>query len=649
MAEAKEKKARPGPPVPPPAIATAALIVRGAAAKVFGLQPGPCGGEMQPIWVTEPAHGKITLSLEGSSRSPFPKEDFHEALLRGVESVVAEIVNANAPISYLQMPKGEAKKLAPAALDEKVPQGDNAMLAFAKDVTLVELPSTWELCASTGSCGRISLVYGEEGAKKKPDTMILLKKKQVMIRFEVSEPTVGAGASLVNNQPSAKDVEAVTSGKVLAVVSGVDVDVPQASKTAANPQDAEPVQIDTKMEVTPFSVKGLLDYDKLLQDFKLDPVTADLLKRLEQVVAKRGSSKPPASLHRFLRRNAALAHRDLDKLLTAVEKGKSFYIYTGIGPSSPDLHLGHLFPFTLAKWFQDVFGVAVIVQISDDEKFLWDGYYDADKGTDNLSSFHEVALEVAKEVVALGFDKSKTFIFTNLDYVGKMYPNIVRLWKSVNYATANPLFSLQGDSNIGQSAFPAMQAAPAFPSSFAVPFAGKTDLLCLVICGVDQDPFFLATREVANRMVLEEHPLAGKPAVLHMRFMPSLQGTASKMSSSDQDNAVLLSDSAESLKAKVQASFSGGQQFAKDQREKGADLTKDVPVHLLRYFLDDDEELAKIEREYGSGQGDYWNTAAVKKRLLELMQEVLEAHQKQRATVSGAEVAEWMTVRPLKL
>eukprot|EP00971_Amphidinium_carterae_P183265 3637283-Amphidinium_carterae.2 len=39
----------------------------------------------------------------------------------------------------------------------------------------------------------------------------------------------------------------------------------KASKTAANPQDAEPVQIDTKMEVTPFSVKGLLDYDKLLQ------------------------------------------------------------------------------------------------------------------------------------------------------------------------------------------------------------------------------------------------------------------------------------------------------------------------------------------------------------------------------------------------
>mmetsp|Transcript_64389 Transcript_64389/g.119713 ORF Transcript_64389/g.119713 Transcript_64389/m.119713 type:complete len:650 (+) Transcript_64389:177-2126(+) len=649
MSEAKEKKARPGPPVPPPAIATAALIVRGAAAKVMGLQPGRCGGEMQPIWVTEPAHGKITMSLDGSSRSPFPKEDFHEALLRGVEAVVAEMVSTNAPISCLQMPQSEAKKLAPAALDEKASQGDKVMLAFAKGVTLAELPPTWELCASTGSCGKISFVYGDEGAKKKPDTMILLKKKQVMIRFEVTEPSAPAAAKSMAEKPSAEDVKAVTSGAVLAVVPGVDTDVPQvASKAAQNPQDAEPEVIE-EMLVTPFTAKGLLDYDKLMKDYKLQACSADLLKRLEQVAAKRGSSAPPASLHRLLRRNAALAHRDLDKLLTAVEQGKSFYVYTGIGPSSPDLHLGHLLPFTLAKWFQDVFGVAVIVQISDDEKFLWDGFYDADKGSDNLGNFHATGLEVAKEVVALGFDKSKTFIFTNLDYVGHMYHNIVRLWKSVDYGTANPLFALQGDSNIGQSAFPAMQAAPAFPSSFSVPFAGKTDLSCLVICGVDQDPFFLTTRNVAHRLVLQEHPLDGKPAVLHTRFVPSLQRTASKMSSSDQDNALLLSDNADSVKSKVQAAFSGGQQFAKDQREKGADLSKDVPVHLLRYFLDSDEELAKIESEYGSGQGDYWNTAAVKKRLLELVKEILEAHQKRRAAVSSAEVAEWMAVRQLKL
>ena len=40
-----------------------------------GLQPGPCGGELQPIWVTEPNCSKITMSLEHSTREPFPKED----------------------------------------------------------------------------------------------------------------------------------------------------------------------------------------------------------------------------------------------------------------------------------------------------------------------------------------------------------------------------------------------------------------------------------------------------------------------------------------------------------------------------------------------------------------------------------------------
>ena len=68
------KKPRPLPPPPPPALATAALLVRGAAARVLGLQPGPCGGELQPIWVTEPGCSKITLSLENSTREPFPKE-----------------------------------------------------------------------------------------------------------------------------------------------------------------------------------------------------------------------------------------------------------------------------------------------------------------------------------------------------------------------------------------------------------------------------------------------------------------------------------------------------------------------------------------------------------------------------------------------
>lgn len=41
------------------------------------------------------------------------------------------------------------------------------------------------------------------------------------------------------------------------------------------------------------------------------------------------------------------------------------------GPSSEALHLGHLVPFLFTKWLQDAFKVPLVIQLTDDEKFLW--------------------------------------------------------------------------------------------------------------------------------------------------------------------------------------------------------------------------------------------------------------------------------------
>lgn len=41
--------------------------------------------------------------------------------------------------------------------------------------------------------------------------------------------------------------------------------------------------------------------------------------------------------------------RDLNDILDAYEKGDKFYLYTGRGPSSEALHLGHLIPFMFTK------------------------------------------------------------------------------------------------------------------------------------------------------------------------------------------------------------------------------------------------------------------------------------------------------------
>ena len=41
------------------------------------------------------------------------------------------------------------------------------------------------------------------------------------------------------------------------------------------------------------------------------------------------------------------------------------------GPSSENLHMGHLIPFMFTAWLQKAFKVPLVIQITDDEKALW--------------------------------------------------------------------------------------------------------------------------------------------------------------------------------------------------------------------------------------------------------------------------------------
>lgn len=67
-----------------------------------------------------------------------------------------------------------------------------------------------------------------------------------------------------------------------------------------------------------------------------------IIKRIEKITGK------PA--HHFIRRGIFFSHRELDTILTLKEQGKPFYLYTGRGPSSESLHLGHLIPFIMTKY-----------------------------------------------------------------------------------------------------------------------------------------------------------------------------------------------------------------------------------------------------------------------------------------------------------
>ena len=164
-------------------------------------------------------------------------------------------------------------------------------------------------------------------------------------------------------------------------------------------------------QVTPFSVSNLVDYNKLVKDFHTELLTEEHVERIARLTHR------PA--HRWLRRGLFFTHRDLDVILADYEKGNPFYLYTGRGPSSDALHLGHLVPFIFTQYLQESFDVQLVVQLTDDEKYLWKPV--------TIDDTRHYAVENTKDIIAAGLSPEKTFIFAYYDYIGRMYPLITQI------------------------------------------------------------------------------------------------------------------------------------------------------------------------------------------------------------------------------
>lgn len=322
----------------------------------------------------------------------------------------------------------------------------------------------------------------------------------------------------------------------------------------------------------PFLVQDGVDYSKLVKEFGTQVISEQLLQKFEALTG--------AQPHKWLRRGYFFSHRALDELLTEYEAGRPFYLYTGRGPSSGSLHFGHLIPFIFCKWLQDVFGAPAVIQMTDDEKFLWKG-----KSQEEIRAY---TLENARDIIAIGFDIQKTFIFSDYAYVGHMYPVISQIQRCITVNQVRGCFGFTDSDSIGKVMFPSIQAAPSFVQSFR-PVLGERDMMCLIPCAIDQDPYFRITRDVAQRIGYR------KPAIIHSKFFPALQGIRTKMSASTGNSAIYLNDTPKVVSSKIRKhAFSGGRETVEEHRRLGADVDKDVSYIYLTYLLDDDVELQRI-------------------------------------------------------
>ena len=181
---------------------------------------------------------------------------------------------------------------------------------------------------------------------------------------------------------------------------------------------------------------------------------------------RKGDGPPRAS---FLRRGMFFAHRELDQIVTAYEKGEKFYLYTGRGPSSEALHLGHLIPFHFTKWLQEAFKVPLVIQLTDDEKFLWKSM--------KLEDARRLARENAKDIIACGFDPRRTFIFSDVNYMcTPFYLNVLKIAKCVTFNQARGIFGFSGESNIGQVRLPAHAGGARVPRLLPAPLRHRQEV-----------------------------------------------------------------------------------------------------------------------------------------------------------------------------
>ena len=355
--------------------------------------------------------------------------------------------------------------------------------------------------------------------------------------------------------------------------------------------------------VTPWEVKGKVDYTKLIEKFGTEPITDALLNRIKTYTG--------GELHFMLRRKIFFCHRDLNWILDEYEKGNPFYLYTGRGPSD-HTHIGHLVPWVFTKWLQEMFNVKLIFQITDDEKYLF-------KENLNLEDTYNFALDNILDIIALGFSPDNTEILIDTDNAKTFYNAALPIAKKITFSTVKAAYGFENSNNIGQIFYTSIQAVPAILESIRQ----SKNIPCLIPHAIDQDPHFRVARDVLPKLGYF------KPGSIQCQFLTGLGGPEGKMSSSDNSQTIYVTDSPNTVTNKINKfAYSGGQATIEEHRQKGGNPDIDVSFQWLKMFFEpDDSKLMKIEENYKSG---YLLTGELKALLIDKINVFLEEHREKR-------------------
>ncbi len=450
--------------------------------------------------------------------------------------------------------------------------------------------------------------------------------KNFTIKYSLKSKTQTKILSKITNYNTHPHYSLINTIKIYNNLNKNNSTIIDPNKNSSNSNSNSNANANNSQIVTPWQVSGKINYNKLIDQFGTEPITPDLITQFEK------ATNTPA--HPWLKRGIFFTHRGLTSFLNSYSKGEPVFLYTGRGPSSQAMHLGHLIPFIFTKWLQETFNCPLVIQISDDEKSAFKGI--------PFNEVYKLGYENSKDIIACGFDKSKTFIFSNRNYRlnCKQFELLSTEMQGItSIKEIKRIFGLTDENNFAMFKWPFYQTAAAYYLSY--PFIFNSEPAnCLVAHAIDQDPYFRLARDISGKMKLP------KPSNIMSTFIPGLSGLDGKMSSTNstsnsRNDSIFLNDSSQTIKEKVlKYSYSGGggDGSLEQHRQFGGDINKDIAYQYLRYFEMDDGKLEYIKKEFTKGNISCYEMKCL---LLDKIIPLIEEFKENREKISDEIVEEF--------
>ncbi len=331
-------------------------------------------------------------------------------------------------------------------------------------------------------------------------------------------------------------------------------------------------------KVTPWEVKGNIDYDKLVKEFGIQPIYFEALPKVFQNEI-------------LFRRGFVFAHRGFGNIISAIEHKKPFVMMTGLMPTGK-FHIGHMILARQIILYQHL-GAKVYICVADIEAYNARGQLLEESKKNAIEEYilNYIALGLKPENCEIYFqsDRSKDEKRANAYY---------RLQNLLSrHATFNEFKAVYGEISPGKMISALLQGSDMLHPQLHE-FEGAVPVVVPV--GIDQDPHIRLARDMSSRVNNYNNFNFKELCSTYHTFIPGLTG--GKMSSSDATSYIALTDTPEDAAKKVKKyAFSGGRDTIDEHRRHGGNPDIDVAYQWLRIFEEDDVLLKKVYDDYKSG------------------------------------------------